>query len=93
MGPQTDFKIFLAFGVFAGSGNFWGHGLAAAQAGVVAAGYVFEVVVEDPGLAVDESDFHEREAPHHGGILFLHHPPSTPLRVLVVNDPIPHFQV
>ena len=60
---------------------------------MVTAGYVFKVVVEDAGLAVDESDFHEREAPHHGGILFFHHPPRTPLRVLVVNDPITHLQI
>jgi len=60
---------------------------------VVAAGDVLEVVVEDAGLAVEESDFHEREAPYHGGILFFHHPPRTPLRVLMVNDPITHFQI
>ena len=60
---------------------------------MVAAGDVLEVVVEDPGLAVEESDFHEGEAPYHGGILFFHHPPRTPLRVLVVNDPVPHFQI
>ena len=60
---------------------------------MVAAGYVFEVVVKDTGLAVEESDFHEREAPYHGGILFFHHPPRTPLRVLMVNDPITHFQI
>jgi hypothetical protein len=63
------------------------------QASVVAAGDVFEVVVENAGLAVEESDFHERETPHHGGILCFHHPPRTPLRVLAVNDPVPHFQV
>lgn len=60
---------------------------------MVAAADVFKVVVEDAGLAIEESDFHEREAPYHGGIPFFHHSPRTPLRVLVVNDPIPHFQV
>jgi len=60
---------------------------------VVAAGYVFEVVVKDTGLAVEEGDFHEGEAPHHGGIPLFHHASRTPLRVLVMNDPIPHFQI
>jgi len=60
---------------------------------VVAAGDVFEVVVEDTGLAVEEGNLYEGEAPHHGGILFFDHPPRTPFRVLVVNDPITHFQI
>jgi len=60
---------------------------------VVAAGDVFEVVVEDSGLTVKESDFHEREPSYNGRILFFHHPPRTPLRVLAVNDPVSHFQI
>jgi len=60
---------------------------------VVAAGYVFEVVVKDAGLPVKEGDFHEGEATYHGGIPLFHHPSRTPLGVLVMNDPVPHFQI
>ena len=60
---------------------------------MVAAGDVFEVIVENAGLAVEEGHFYEGEAPYDGGILFFHHPPRTPLRVLVVNDPITHFEI
>jgi hypothetical protein len=68
-----------------------GLNLPAPKAGMVATGDVLEVVVEDAGLAVEEGDLYEGEAPHNGGIPFFHHPPRTPLGVLVVNDPIPHF--
>jgi hypothetical protein len=60
---------------------------------VVAAGNVFEVVVKDTSLAVEKSDFHKGEAPYHGGISLFHHPSRTPLRVFVMNDPVPHFQI
>jgi hypothetical protein len=73
------------------SGIALGMNLPAPKAGMVATGDVLEVVVEDAGLAVEESNFYEGEAPHHGGIPLFHHPPRTPLGVLVVNDPITHF--
>jgi hypothetical protein len=66
---------------------------AAPKAGVIAAGTVPEVVVEDAGLAVPKGDFYEGQAPHDGRVLFLHNHPRPPLGIPVVYDPVSYFQI
>ncbi len=68
-------------------------GSAAPEAGVIAAGGVPKVIVEDAGLAVTERDFDQGESPDHGRILLLHDHPGTPFGVPVVYNPVSYFQI
>ena len=67
------------------------EGLAPSEAGVVAAGGVLEVIVEDAGLSVAKSDLYQGYSSYHRGILFFHYHPPSPLGVFGVDNPIPHF--
>lgn len=69
------------------------EGLAPSEAGVVAAGGVLEVIVEDARLAVSKGDFYKGGPPQHEGVLLFHHHPISPFWISAVNDPIPNFQI
>jgi hypothetical protein len=67
--------------------------LAAAQAGVVTAGGILEVVIENAGVSVTESDFDVGRPSEDSGISLLHHYSGSPFRITMVNDPVTHFQI
>jgi len=62
--------------------------LAAPESGVIAAGGVFEIIVEDARLAVTKHNLYVRRPPLYKGILLLNHNTRTPLGVAVVHNPI-----
>jgi len=62
--------------------------LTAPQSGVIAAGGVFEIIVEDAHLAVAKHDLYVRRPPLNNGVLLLNHNTRTPLRVAMVLNPI-----
>ncbi len=65
-----------------------GQDLATPKAGMVAAGIVLEVIIEDAGLSVAKGDLYQRKASQYRRILFLHHHPRSPFGVFGVNDPV-----
>jgi hypothetical protein len=65
--------------------------LAAPETGVIAAGGVFEIIVEDARLAVAKHNLYVRRPPLNHGVLLLNHKTRTPFGVAVVHDPITHL--
>ena len=61
------------------------------QAGMVAAGCVLEIVVEDSRLTVAEGNLHIRGTAQYNRVSLLHDDPRSPFRIPVVKDPIPNF--
>jgi hypothetical protein len=65
--------------------------LSASKPGVIAAGGISKIIVEDPSLPVSESNFDIRRSPLDGGILFLDDQAGTPFRISGMKYPIAYF--
>lgn len=63
------------------------------KSGVVAAGAVLKIIIEDPGLTVAKGDFNVGRTPLNGGISLLDDQSRSPLGISVMNNPISDLQI